>query len=120
MSSKSPAVSTYNRLSKLAKESKRPFDELLLYYGMERFLYRLSQSKFAEKFILKGALMFHVWDSKNVRATRDIDFLGYFENELDSVATIIREICETESNDGLIFDSKNLKTLRIKEDAEYE
>jgi len=87
---------------------------------MERFLYRLSQSKFAEKFILKGALMFHVWDSKNVRATRDIDFLGYFENELDSVATIIREICETESNDGLIFDSKNLKTLRIKEDAEYE
>jgi hypothetical protein len=45
MSSKNLAKSTYDRLLKLSRESKRPFDELLLYYGIERFLFRLSQTK---------------------------------------------------------------------------
>lgn len=48
------------RLKNKTKEIDRPFSEILQYYGMERFLYRFSQSKYAEKFILKGALMFTV------------------------------------------------------------
>ena len=44
------------RLQNKAKETNRPFAEVLQYYGMERFLYRFSQSKYADKFILKGAL----------------------------------------------------------------
>ncbi len=45
-----------------AKSDRRPFHELLQYYAMERFLYRLSQSAHADRFILKGALI-PAWQS---------------------------------------------------------
>ena len=38
------AASIHARLRNVARERGRPFDELLQYYAMERFLYRLSQS----------------------------------------------------------------------------
>jgi len=46
------------RLKNKAQETNRPFAEVLQYYGMERFLYRFGRSKYADKFILKGALLF--------------------------------------------------------------
>ena len=68
------------RLQNKAQETGRPFAEVFQYYGMERFLYRLSQSKYADTFVLKGALMFIVWKVLGMRTTRDIDFLGCFDN----------------------------------------
>ena len=58
---KNVAASIRQRLLNKAKESSRPFNELLQYYALERFLYRLSISKYADNFILKGALLFAVW-----------------------------------------------------------
>jgi hypothetical protein len=40
----------------------RPFNELLQYYVMERFLFRLGQTPYAGRFVLKGALMLRAWD----------------------------------------------------------
>ena len=51
------AASVHARLLKRAKSEGRQFNELLQYYTMERFLYRLSRSKYADRFVLKGALM---------------------------------------------------------------
>ena len=51
------------QLKILSKTRNRPFDEILRYYAMERFLYRLSISPYAERFFLKGGLMLKVWDS---------------------------------------------------------
>ena len=56
--SKNLPASDRQRLTNKAKETNRPFQELLQYFAMERFLYRLAQSPHAGKFILKGALMF--------------------------------------------------------------
>ena len=42
------------RLLDKARETNRIFQEVLQYYGMEKFLYRFSESKYADKFILKG------------------------------------------------------------------
>ncbi len=36
-------------LQNKAKETNRPFAEVLQYYGMERFLYRVSQSNYADR-----------------------------------------------------------------------
>ncbi len=52
------SASVHQRLLNKAKESSRPFNELLQYYAIERFIYRLSKSPYAERFILKGALLF--------------------------------------------------------------
>ena len=51
------AASVRQRLLNKARADQRPFNELLQYYAMERFLYRLSCSSHSECFILKGALM---------------------------------------------------------------
>lgn len=109
------------RLQNKARESNRPFAELLQYYGMERFLYRFSQSEYADKFILKGALMFTVWQVPERRTTMDIDFLGRYDNQVAKLAEVIEEICNTTvSSDGLVFDPKTVIGQRIKEDADYE
>ncbi len=55
------AASVRGRLRDAARASGRPFQEVLEYYAMERFLYRLAQSPHAGRFVLKGALMFRAW-----------------------------------------------------------
>mgnify|MGYP001574061277 CR=1 FL=1 len=117
---KNVGASVYDKLAKVAKNSKRPFQEVLLYYVMERFLARLSQSNERDDFILNGALMLHVLNPGLSRATRDIDFLGKFKNDLDHAEGRIRQICTIELDDGVVFDPKSIKATKIKEDAEYE
>jgi len=58
---KNIAASVHQRLLNKARESSRPFNELLQHFAIERFIYRLSKSPHAGKFVLKGALMFLTW-----------------------------------------------------------
>ena len=67
--------SIYSRLKNVARQRKRPVQEVLKYYAMERFLYRLGASSHKNVFYLKGGLMLMVWDPTNHRATVDIDDL---------------------------------------------
>lgn len=109
------------RLSNLAKERQRPFQELLQYYGMERFLYRFSQSQHKEDFLLKGALMLRVWGAPGSRPTRDIDLLGYVDNEIETLEALVREVCVLDvEKDGMRFDAESVIGERITEDADYE
>jgi hypothetical protein len=49
------AASVRQRLQNAAKAAGRPFQEVLEYYAMERFLYRLGRSPHAGRFVLKMA-----------------------------------------------------------------
>jgi hypothetical protein len=122
MSPRNIAASVKARLQNKARKSEKPYNDLLRLYGMERFLYRLSESDHSEKFVLKGALLFMVWEPDyERRTTMDIDLLGFTENSLDNLAAIAKEICETTvEEDGIKFDSENIRAERIKEDADYE
>lgn len=114
-------ASIHQRLLNIAKETQRPFNEVLQYYAMERLLDRLSRSRHTESFVLKGALLFRVWNVPDGRATRDIDLLAYTENSPENLAAIFREICTViDASDGVIFDPDTLKAQKIKEDAGYE
>jgi hypothetical protein len=53
---KNMGASVRQRLLNHSKASGRPFAEVLQYYAMERFLYRLSMSSHVESFTLKGNL----------------------------------------------------------------
>lgn len=115
------AASVRARLQNQAKASSRPFQEVLQYYGLERFLYRFAQSRHRDHFLLKGALMLRVWDTPESRPTRDIDFLGFVDNEVETIENIVREICSVEvEDDGLRFDALTVKGQNIKEDADYQ
>ncbi len=65
-------ASVRRRLLNKAREEKRGLQELMQYYAMERFLYRLSVSPYADQFVLKGALLLRVWQTPLARPTMDI------------------------------------------------
>ena len=118
---KNIAASVRQRLKNRARSEQRPFAELLQYYAMERFLYRLSRSTHASNFILKGALMLRVWKAPEYRPTMDIDMLGKTSNDETNIVSQIREILGTEIEaDGLEFDTDSIRSERITEDADYQ
>ena len=121
MTVKNLAASVHARLQNLARATKRPFQELLQYYAMERFLHRLSKTPYRTRFVLKGALMLHVWKAPLARATKELDFLGHLDNSLENLEGVIRQVCAADVEpDGMVFDAATVKTERIKEDADYE
>jgi hypothetical protein len=69
-------ASVRDRLLQLSRQQGEDFMLTLTRYAVERFLYRLSLSPHAEKFVLKGAALFAVWAHQPYRPTRDVDFLG--------------------------------------------
>ena len=120
-SSRNIAASVHQRLLNKSRESTRPFNELFQYYAIERFLYRLSRSSYAEKFILKGALMLMVWEVRAFRSTMDIDMLGKMRNSTDAIIAMVREVCLHEVEpDGIVFDPDSIRGQIITEDADYE
>jgi len=120
-SSRNISASVRQRLLNRARHDQRPFNELLQYYAMERFLYRFSQSAHVNNFILKGALMLKVWRAPGPRPTMDIDMLGRTSNEETDIIAKIRDIMAVDVKpDGLVFDPDSILSERITEDAHYE
>ena len=120
-STKNIPASVRARLQNIAAETSRPFSEVLQYYAMERFLYRFSQSKYARQFILKGALMFTVWQVPERRTTLDIDFSARFSNKVAAIEDVIKDVCKIPvAPDGLVFNAAKVKAKNIKENTDYE
>ena len=108
------AASVRQRLLNKARETGHPFSELLQYFAMERFLYRLSKSAHAGKFVLKAALMFTAWQAPVTRPTMDIDLLGITDNSVDAIVAIAREICLQEIEPaGLVFEPHSIEGERM-------
>ncbi len=118
---KNVAASIRQKLLNKSQVNNRPFNEILQYYALERFLYRLSTSVYVDKFILKGALLFTVWQQPETRSTVDIDLLGKISNDPDTVTKVFQEICEINVlEDGLRFDSTSVTSEPITVDADYQ
>ncbi|MGE3724520.1 MAG: nucleotidyl transferase AbiEii/AbiGii toxin family protein [Candidatus Sericytochromatia bacterium] len=86
-------------------------------------LYRIQLSIYKEHFVLKGAMLFHLWlGQQELRVTRDVDLLSFGSDQPDLLKKIFIEICQTETDepDGLNFDLDNLHVERIKEGQKYQ
>jgi hypothetical protein len=109
------------RLLNQAREQNRPFQEVLQYFAMERFLYRLAKSPHADRFILKGALLLTAWRAPVSRPTMDIDLAGRTNNQLDHIQEVVSAVCGVAVDpDGIEFNRDSIEVSRIKEDADYE
>lgn len=118
---KNLVASVQQRLRNVADASGRSVQDTIQYYGMERFLYRLSKSSYSDRFLLKGALMLSVWQGPQARPTRDIDVQGRVGNSLEAVLKAIRDICTQEvEEDGLVFDPATVEVETIVEDGVYQ
>ena len=114
------AASVRQRLLNLARERRENFDYLLTRFGLERFLYRLANSPFRDRFILKGAMFFLLWGMDEHRPTRDADFLGFGENDAENLVAIFQDVCRVAvEDDGLIFDPASVQAAAIREEMEY-
>jgi predicted nucleotidyltransferase component of viral defense system len=112
------AASIHARLANEARKLGRPFSEELQYYGMERFLYRLNRTQYADSFILKGGLVLYVWGLPMRRPTRDIDFLGSVENEKDTILQVVAAAFNVPvSEDGIRFDAGTVAVEETQVDA---
>ena len=71
------AASVRQRLLNRSRTEAEDFQVLLTRYVLERFLYRLGQSEHRERFVVKGAMLFVLWEGNLHRMTRDLDLLGF-------------------------------------------
>ena len=113
------SASIHARLLNRAKERGEDFNLLLTRYGIERFLYRLSQLPARDALLLKGALLFDLWFDEPHRPTRDADFLGFGPRDADVLASMVRDICGLSADDGMAFDAATVTVEEIREDARY-
>jgi predicted nucleotidyltransferase component of viral defense system len=100
------SIEIRRRLKARAAELGLDFQQAALYYAMERFLFRLSQTQWSDRLVVKGAVMLRVWDAAVARPTRDIDFLGRVDNTPEAIRGIVAECLLMKLDDGLAFESE--------------
>lgn len=113
------AASVRARLLNVAKAQGVDFNQVLVRFALERILYRMTQSQHADRFLLKGALLFTLWYDMPHRATRDADLLGFGASDLDSVAETFRDIAAVVVDDGIAFDPASVTVEEIRKEAGY-
>jgi hypothetical protein len=113
------AASILARLLTLAKQRGDDYSLLLNRFGMERLLARVSTSPHADRFLLKGALLFALWYDTPHRPTRDADLLGFGPDDVASLIATFREIAALDLGDGIVFDPDSVKASAIREDNTY-
>lgn len=113
------SASVRARLLNIAKREGADFNQVLVRFALERLLYRLSQSRHAERFLLKGALLFTLWYDMPHRPTRDADLLGFGASDLDSLRDTFREIAAIDADDGIVFDPASVSAEEIRKEAGY-
>jgi predicted nucleotidyltransferase component of viral defense system len=113
------AASVRARLLNIAKAEQTDFNAVLVRYALERFLYRLGQSAHADRFVLKGAMLFNLWYAMPHRPTRDVDLLGFGASDLGAIAQTFREIVSVAADDGMVFDAASVSVEEIRKSAGY-
>lgn len=113
------AASVRARLLNLAKAEKSDFNQMLVRFALERILYRLGESAYANQFLLKGALLFTLWYDQPHRPTRDADLLGFGPGDMQSLQQMFSEIAGIAVDDGIVFDPSSVQVGTIRKEAGY-
>ena len=113
------SASILARLLTLAKQRGDDYNLLLNRFGMERLLARVSMSPHADRFLLKGALLFALWYDTPHRPTRDADLLGFGPDDEANLIATFRDIAAMDLGDGIVFAPDSVKADAIREDNTY-
>jgi len=119
MTSKNPkdrATSVRTRLLNHAKRHGDDYQRVLTRYAIERLLFRLSQTEAAERYVLKGAMLFVTWPEHVFRPTGDLDLLGHGDPDPVAITELFTRICQVEAPDDGLVEAVG-GTLRRRETA---
>ena len=105
------AASVKARLRNKSLEKGKTLDSLLVAYGIERTVYRLSVSRYKENFTLKGGIFLDaVFNGDFARATTDIDFLAdRISNDVD----IMRKVWPFDVSCGQLSHNQSLREVQL-------
>ena len=113
-------ASVHHRLLALSKQRGEDFNHVLRRYGIEGLLRRLAASKYASRFVLKGAMLLAAWREQPHRPTKDLDLLGYDASSAGALMAVFQEICRVEVEpDGLVFDDQSIQVEAIREAQQH-
>jgi predicted nucleotidyltransferase component of viral defense system len=108
----------YLDLQNLARRRQRPTDELHQLYALEGFLARLTNSPYAENFVLKGGVLLAAFDTR--RPTRDVDLsANRLPGDIDAMREVIQQIAAIRLDDGLDLHPDSATAETIREENEY-
>jgi hypothetical protein len=116
---KDMGASVRARLTNISKQRRQSLQLVLTYHVLERLLYRLSQTRHRDWFALKGAMLINKWFEDPLRPTRDLDLLGFGDDDPDRMVSTFKEICAVSFNDGVVFDIDSVTIDRVREELEY-
>jgi predicted nucleotidyltransferase component of viral defense system len=114
------SASIRQRLFNLRGELGENFMLILNRYARERLLYRIGISPYSDRFILKGATLFMLWDDQPHRITQDIDLLGLGDSAIPELVRVFQDICALPADDdGLRLPPDEITGEQIREDQVY-
>lgn len=109
----SNAMSLKAKIKNLAAEKKLPAQIVMQNYMFERFLFRLSNTPYRDKFILKGGMLVAALVGLDNRATMDLDAtLKNFPLTQETISRALSEICDVVCDDGVSFELGNISSIR--------
>ncbi len=119
--STSRSLSIQARLLNYSREHQVNHNHTLTRYGIERLMYRLSRSPHADRFVLKGAMLFVLWLEDLHRPTQDLDLLGFGDLSSPNLRSIFEDVCEMPvEDDGLEFSKDGIEIEEIREAEVYQ
>ena len=105
------------KLKNVAKEKNMNFNSLLRLYMYDRFLERLSKSKYRDNFVLKGGFYLSTLYGVENRATVDIDTSFRNANfDEETIYKMIKEIISIDIDDSAKIDYKGIAPIRDEDE----
>jgi len=115
------AASKRERLLNRARARQEPFDLVVRRFFFERFLFRLQMSPVSDRFVLKGAMLFHLWSGHVYRPTADLDLLWSGRGDAGALIADLATILavQVEPDEGVRFDPASIVSSAIRQEDEY-
>lgn len=115
-----PGGRAYLDLQNRARRERRPTEELLVLYVLERWLARLAESSHTARFVLKGGMLLAALGAR--RPTSDADFLArHLANDERTVVDLVVEVAgrSPDPDDGVEYLVDTVTSQSIRDDALY-
>ena len=115
MSNSAQAVK--DKLKNISKDKNVDFNSVMRFYMYDRFIERLSKSKYKDNFILKGGMLISAMLGIDSRTTMDIDTtIKGFELTEENVKKIMEDVCSIDLHDDVTLKINHVEKIRDNDD----
>lgn len=115
---------TYRRIQAAARSVAdktgvpAPTQEYLIRHLLESFLDRLTRTRHADDFVLKGGILLAAYGVR--RPTRDADSNAVSADvTAEHIVEVVVDIAAVDAGDGVVFDTESISVQEIRDEAEY-